>query len=137
MGSSIDLAPEDDLRRIERKRLRLLVDGDVAAARQLHADDFQLINPFGGSPSKEEYLGAIEAGALKYLVWEPEEIEVRAYGNGAVLRYRARLENVFRGQRRTLRRYWHTDVYERREGRWQVVWSDATEILGSEQAGAR
>jgi hypothetical protein len=23
---------------------------------------------------------------------------------------------------------WHTDYYERREGRWQVVWSHATRI---------
>ena len=24
--------------------------------------------------------------------------------------------------------YWHTDGYERRDGRWQVVWSQATRI---------
>jgi hypothetical protein len=23
---------------------------------------------------------------------------------------------------------WHTDSYEQRDGRWQVVWSQATEI---------
>ena len=100
-------------------------------ARELHADNFQLINPFGGCLSKEEYLGAIETGALKYLIWEPEGIEVRTYGNAAAVRYRARLENVFRGQKRSLRRYWHTDLYEKRDDR-QVVWSQAMEILGPE-----
>ena len=134
MSKSIHVeAAEEDLRQVERGRLRSLVDGDVAAARRLHADDFQLINPFGGSLSKEEYLGAIEAGDLKYLVWEPEEIEVRTYGNAAAMRYRARLENVFRGQKRSLRQYWHTDLYERRNGQWQVVWSHATEIQGSDR----
>ena len=24
--------------------------------------------------------------------------------------------------------FWHTDVYERRNGAWQVVWSQATQI---------
>ena len=24
--------------------------------------------------------------------------------------------------------HWHTDLYERRDGRWQVVWSHATGI---------
>ena len=28
----------------------------------------------------------------------------------------------------THRRYWHTDYYERRDDRWQVIWSHATEI---------
>ena len=26
------------------------------------------------------------------------------------------------------RRFWHTDIYELRDGRWQVVWSQATRI---------
>jgi hypothetical protein len=43
----------DQLRAIERERLRSLVDADVATARRLHADDFELINPKGGSLSKE------------------------------------------------------------------------------------
>jgi hypothetical protein len=32
------------------------------------------------------------------------------------------------GQRTPLRSFWHTDVYEKRNGRWQVVWSQATLI---------
>jgi hypothetical protein len=49
----------DQLRTIEHQRLRSLVDADMATARRLHADDFQLINPNGGSMSKEKYLGNI------------------------------------------------------------------------------
>ena len=37
----------DQLRTIERARLRTLVDADVATARRLHADNFELINPVG------------------------------------------------------------------------------------------
>jgi hypothetical protein len=46
----------DELRAAERKRLRSLVEADVETARRLHADDFQLINPLGGSVSKDQYL---------------------------------------------------------------------------------
>jgi len=35
---------------------------------------------------------------------------------------------VFDGTRSRSGRYWHTDLYERRDGQWQVVWSHATEI---------
>ncbi|HJU88517.1 MAG TPA: nuclear transport factor 2 family protein [Gemmatimonadaceae bacterium] len=116
------------LRAVERERLRALVAGDVARAGELHADDFQLINPLGGAISKEQYLGAIRAGQIRYLFWEPDEIAVRLYGEVAVIRYQSRLEIVVQGRHIPRQRYWHTDVYERREGRWQVAWSHATEI---------
>ena len=108
--------------------MRSLVTGDLITAGQLHADDFQLINPLGGALSKGQYLGMIQSGDLTYLVWEPEEIDVRIYQEAAALRYRARIENVVRGRKNPLRGYWHTDVYEKRNGQWQVVLSHATEI---------
>lgn len=79
----------DQLRAIERARLRSLVDADVATARRLHADDFELINPVGGTLSKEQYLRDIASGELDYHEWEPGEIRVRLYGNSAVIRYQA------------------------------------------------
>jgi hypothetical protein len=118
----------DLIRNIERKRLRALVEGDIGLARQFHAPDFQLITPAGQSLSKDEYLGAIESGLIKYLVWEPGTIEVRMLGNAAVIRYQAQLELVFSGYKVPTSTYWHTDTYENREGCWQVVWSQATEV---------
>jgi len=52
----------DLLRATERNRLRALVEADMETAYQLHADDFQLINPAGGALSKEQYLGGIASG---------------------------------------------------------------------------
>ena len=101
----------------------------MEVARQLHADDFQLINPLGQSLSKEQYLGGIASGDLDYLVWEPESIEVRLYDQAAVIRYQSQLEIVVQGQKVPRQRYWHTDSYEKRNGHWQVVWSQATGIM--------
>lgn|SRR3990167_5654254 len=119
---------EDHIRNTERKRLRSLVDGDIAQAKQLHASDFQLITPVGQSLSKEEYLGAIASGLIKYLLWEPGTMDVRINGNAAVIRYQARLELMYDGHNVPVSTYWHTDTYEQREGCWQAVWSQATEI---------
>src|SRR5512146_1267003 len=126
-----DQAVAEILRATERERLRALVTGDVARARQLHAEDFQLINPFGGVLSKEQYLGGIESGHIHYLFWEPENIEVRVYGAVAVMRYQSQLEIVVLGRHIPRQRYWHTDLYEQRAGQWQVVWSHATGIQES------
>jgi hypothetical protein len=118
----------DLLRDTERARLRALVSADIASARELHAADFQLIMPIGAALSKEEYLGAIASGQIRYLTWEPSDIAVRLYEGSAILRYRAQLEVVFGGHKVPLSDYWHTDAYERRDSQWMVVWSQATSI---------
>lgn len=126
--ASENQAAADTLRATERERLRALVAAHVARARQLHADDFQLINPLGGALSKDQYLGGIGSGQVDYLFWEPDSIAVRLYGDAAVIRYSSQLEIVVQGRHIPRQRYWHTDLYERREGGWQVVWSHATGI---------
>jgi hypothetical protein len=127
---SSDVRTEEHLiRATERERLRALVEADIDRARPLHADEFQLINPFGGASTKEQYLGSVATGETDYRLWEPDLIDVRLYGLGAVIRYRSRLQVVFRGQDMGVRHHWHTDAYEKRNGRWQVVWSQATIIV--------
>ena len=122
------MTPDEELRDLERRRLRALVDADIELARSLHADDYELITPGGGNLGREEYLEGVGAGELHYVVFEPaSEIRVRRNGPVAVLRYQARIEmemsdRVDRG------RFWHTDMYELRDGRWQAVWSHATRI---------
>jgi hypothetical protein len=123
-----DQAVADTIRATERDRLRALVAGDSGRASQLHADDFQLINPAGGAFSKQQYMGGIGSGQIDYLYWEPDSIAVRVYHDAAVIRYRSQLEIVVQGRHIPRQAYWHTDLYERRRGRWQVVWSQATGI---------
>ena len=119
----------DLIRTIERKRLQAMVEADMAVATSLHADDFQLINPGGGALSKEEYLGLLASGDVDYLVWEPiSEIAVRLYGlNTAVIRYQSQTDIVVFGEKSSIQN-WHTDLYEKHDGQWQVVWSQATTI---------
>ena len=125
--------PQEDLeadiiRATERERLRALVDADMEVAWRLHAEGFQLVTPSGATYSREEYLGDIASGEVDYLVWEPtSEIEVRVYGEGAVIRYQAQIEIVF-GDNKDVLNTWHTDSYEKRDGQWQVLWSQATRI---------
>lgn len=63
-----------------------------------------------------------------YDVFEPaSDIAVRAYGEVVAVRYQARIEVHWNGGNdRGL--FWHTDIYELRNGRWQAVWSQATRI---------
>jgi uncharacterized protein DUF4440 len=123
-----DVALAESLRQTEHRRLAALVAKDGALARSLHAPDYELITPGGGRLSGEEYLGGVLTGELDYRVFEPDgEIRVRLHGSVAVLRYIAVIEIQLAGGT-DAGRFWHTDVYELRDGRWLAVWSQATRI---------
>jgi len=116
------------MRDTERRRLRSLVEADLAAADALHADDYQLITPNGYALTKQEYLGDIASGQLRYQVFEPaSEIVVRCSSQMTLLRYRARITVRAHGPAVSMT-CWHTDCYELRDGSWQAVWSQATAI---------
>jgi hypothetical protein len=118
-----------DGRSAEQKRLSALITVNMEAARQLHADDFQLVTPLGAVLFKEEYLGAVAAGHLHYLAMELDgPIDVRMYDQVALIRYRSQIEIEVQGQRYPRAPYWFTDAYEKRDGQWQIVWSQGTGI---------
>jgi hypothetical protein len=126
--------PPDFFQDIERQRLQALVEADLDLARSLHANDYQLVTPGGATLSRDEYLDDIATGDLDYLVFEPaSEIAVRIYDRAAAVRYRARIEVIVSGELDT-GLFWHTDIYELRDGRWQAAWSHATRIRAQPSA---
>lgn len=125
-----DGSEAERIRAIERERLGSLVSVDLSTARRLHSDDFQLINPAGAALSKQEYLGALESGQLDYVAWEAGEIAVKLYKDAAVIRYRDARFDVNSGTTAVHRGpMYHTNLYERRDGQWQIVWSQASGVI--------
>jgi hypothetical protein len=125
------LPPSDTetLCNIERSRLRAIVAADFDAAFSLHASDFQLITPRGLCLSREQYFDALRDGTIRYLAWESGPIDVRLYDGVALIRYKARLQFPPAEDPKSGFECWHTDAYEQRDGRWQVVWSQATRVV--------
>lgn len=116
----------DQLRQIEQGRDQALVTGDKAYLERFIADDYHLVSPFGTIDDKAAEVKS--AGTGFYLSLTPGPISVRRAGkDAAILRYQidgtVKLRNgPYEGH------WWHTDYYERRNGQWQVVWSQSTEI---------
>ena len=124
----VDRTSANLIRETEHQRLRALVAAEIELANSLHSDDYQLITPNGQTISKHDYIGGIASGDLVYSVFEPaSDIAVRLFGSAAAVRYQARIEIRFSDQRDS-GVFWHTDIYEKRDGRWQAVWSQATRI---------
>ena len=110
-------------RDLEQRRTRALVERDMAVVEELHAPEYQLVTPAGTVRERAEYLGTIAREPF-YAGWEVGDLACRVGSDMAVVRYRATLG--FPSGRTVV--CWHTDMYERRSGRWQAVWSQATEI---------
>jgi Domain of unknown function (DUF4440) len=116
------------LRAIEASRLTALVAADTATARKLIAPDFQLINPGGTTLSRADLLGGVRAGAIDFRAIRPTRpIAVRLSGNSATLRYEETFDLVAGGIHLS-HKAWTTALYERRSGRWQIVWEQTTAV---------
>jgi hypothetical protein len=127
-ASSASPSQADRLRAIETTRLQALVDADTATARKLTAPDFQLINPAGAPLSRDDFLGGVDAGVIDFLAIEPSSpIAVRLSGDSATLRYQTAFDVVAGGTHVT-HEAWTTALYERRDGRLQIVWEQSTAI---------
>ena len=127
-ASSASPSQADRLRAIETARQQALVDADTATARNLTAPDFQQINPAGVLLSRDDFLGAIDAGVIDFLSLETvSPIAVRLSGDSATLRYKTAFDLVVGGTHLT-HQAWTTALYERRDGRWQIVWGQTTAI---------
>jgi hypothetical protein len=119
----------EQLRQIEQKRLQALVDADATVAGSLMASDFELINPIGDVLSRDDLLGGVGSGAIDFLSDElTSEIRVRLHGDTAVLRYRHMIDIRVAGIGHLTHPAWTTAMYERRNGRWQIVWEQTGAI---------
>ena len=117
------------LRQTEQKRLQALVDADVAVAATLIASDFELINPLGEVLTRDAVLGGVGSGALDFLSdTVTSQIKVHVHGNMAVVRYQHTIDIAVAGIGHLPHPAWTTALYERRKGKWQIVWEQTGAI---------
>ena len=117
----------DQVRTAERALLRAAVAGDTRTAGALLAPDFQLIDVTGTPETRADYLANI-GGGVDFVTLKPiKPISVRMLGNNAVARVELKFKVVAHGQ--TVQHDgWTTDLFQRSNGHWKVVWSQSTAI---------
>jgi uncharacterized protein DUF4440 len=117
----------NQVRTAERTLLRAAVHGDTKTAAKLLARDLQFIDVTGTAETRADYLANIDGG-VDFVTLKPiKPISVRVYGHNAVARVKLRFKVVAHGQ--TVQHAgWTTDVFERRNGHWKVVWAQSTAI---------
>jgi len=97
------------------------VAGDEATLGQVLADDLTYTHSNGDTDNKAAYISNLKTGARKYHKLDHESMDVRLYGNTAILTATAQVETSQKGGSATPAhlRFIHVWVFE--NGRWQLV----------------
>ena len=124
----------------ERTRQELVqLERDIGAANvrrdadffeRVEADEFVFTDSGGGVTTKKEDVASVRAPAnpdAKLLSYEVDDMKIMLYGETAVVIGRSTLKGVNKGQEWTSQSRF-TDVFVRRDGRWQIVAGHASRI---------
>ena len=111
---------EDSLKALETGRGEALLKADTAALSRMMAPDFMEISRLGTVRSRAENLGDIASGTLHLTSIKYDSLQVRVYGDVAVLTGIADNTGTMRGFPFSGKvRY--SRVFVRRDRRWQAV----------------
>jgi ketosteroid isomerase-like protein len=112
---------EQQLMTLDQSWCNAAVKNDAAAMSAILADDLTDVSVTGKLNTKAQDIANLKTD--KATVCDEDNMKVRVYGNAAIVVGHATVKSAtFNGQ------FIFTDTYIRRNGHWQVVASQSTEI---------
>jgi hypothetical protein len=111
-----------ELMQLERDIGDANVRRDKAFFERIEADEFVFTDSAGGLTTKAEDVASLDkpAGEFKLISYVPDDMKVRVYGNTAVVTGRTTTKLQSK-DREVTNRSRFTDVFVKRNGRWQLV----------------
>ena len=99
---------------------RAMVENNAEAIGRYMADDWVIVGSDGRVGDKANFLALVSSGALSHDVMESHDLDIRVYGNTAVVLARGISGGKFQGQPfREMERV--SCVFIRTDGRWHCV----------------
>ena len=119
---------EQEIKALEMELARLIMTGDAEKYASYLGDDYILINAVGAVVSKDQIVAALKAsnGASGDSLL-PDNLNVRVYGETAVLNGHLTWKGVENGQKLS-RESLFTKVFVRRKGHWYMVNNQGTAL---------
>ena len=119
-----------ELVQLERDIGAANVRRDAAFFERVEADEFVFTDSGGGLTTKAEDVAGVKAPPnpdARLLAYDVDDVQVRLYGDAAVVTGRVTTRQLVKGEERTGRSRF-TDVFVRRDGRWQLVAGHSSRI---------
>jgi ketosteroid isomerase-like protein len=118
---------EQALMHIEQEMDDAVVKGDTSASEKYLADNSTFTDPGGMVMDKARSIADFKSGDLKIESSKLDDMKVRVYGNTAVVTYGTTDKGTYKGKDISGNYRW-TDVFVRRNGRWQIVAGQGTRV---------
>lgn len=131
-----------ELTKIENDWPRIIKEHDAAAVGRLEADDAVFVYPDGSLGDKAQDIKDMEAGALSADSWEMADIKVNVLdGDSAVVSGRSIVKGgkykMPDGRTQDISgEFRWIDMYQRRNGQWQLVAGSNTPVMKGAMAAA-
>lgn len=111
---------EAEIMKLEKDWVAAIVNKDSEALDRILAPDFNGTSPSGGTFPKDRAIADLKGGAYSVEKMELDEISVNVYGDTAVVFTSQEEKSKYDGKENS-GHYHFTNVWVKREGKWQVV----------------
>jgi hypothetical protein len=120
---------ESELMQLERNIGDANVRRDKAFFERIEADEFIFTDSAGGLMTKAEDVASLDkpAGEFRLISYVPDDMKVRVYGKTAVVTGRTTTKLKSK-DREVINSSRFTDVFVKRDGRWQIVAGHSSRI---------
>ena len=118
-----------ELMDLENAWAAAVVKADKSFLERLYADEYHFTAPDGSTGNRQTDIADVASGKFKIRSADLTDMTVRFYGDVAVVTGLNTLKGSY-GDEDMSGAYRFTDVFVKRDGRWQVVATQATQIAG-------
>ena len=112
---------------LDKKRMQAMAAKDIATLNEVLGDDLIYTHSSARLDTKQSLIGAMQSGATVYTSVVPSDVQAQDLGDAIVLTGVAQI-NVTSGGKPNAFGVRFTDVYAKRNGRWQMVTWQSTRL---------
>lgn len=118
---------EQTIKQLEQEWADALMKRDQAAIDRITSADWVLTDPKGRLIAKAQADADLKSGTVKFESIKLDELKVRVYSDAAVVHGLETRRSSYKGKD-TSGLYRFTDVFVKRNGRWQAIASHVTRV---------
>ena len=116
-----------ELTQIEHRLVKAWIDGDREMVGSVLAADWSVIDLTGHVLTKAQVMQEFGSGERKIESGSVDDLNIRVFGDTAVVTGRSVLAGSYQGKKASVTQRF-TDVFIKRDGRWQAAASQGTQI---------
>ena len=122
-----DVKSKEEILALEKARNQAILKGDAATLERMTSDDYTFITLRGEMRSKSEIVKGFSTGTFKYDSREISDLNVRVFGDAAIVTGRATQHGAENGKDYS-GDYRFTRVYVKQKGQWSTVALQTTRV---------